>query len=256
MNAARSAGRSTGMADAVVVNASEEPDVAARLAAASDAGATVFVLVSSARVYGADPRHDMLMTEAQPLAECFDDPTLAAIADADRFCCEAAESAAGSSDGDPMRIVVLRPVHVLGSSAPEPLAEYLAAGRVRGRFGFDPFMLLMHADDLERAVECAIDPPGGGEPVSGPWNVTGAGGLPLSRLVREAGGSRVTGPTGVLIDLVEGLGIDLTTRMNDTELRYVLSVDGSAFAEATGYEPVRSLAETVAAAARNEGASA
>lgn len=196
----------------------------------------MFVLVSSARVYGADPRHDMLMDESQPLAEGFDDPALRAVAEADRLCAEQA------GQGD-MRIVVLRPVHVLGPGSEDALAAYLAAGRVRARFGFDPFVQVMHADDLAHAVECAVE-----SEVSGVYNVVGEGGLPLSKLVGSVGASRITGPTGVLMDLVARIGVDLTARMDDRELRYVLSVDGSRFASDAGYAPVRTLAETVAAA--------
>jgi len=225
----------------VVVRAGDEVDVLAELDSATAAGASVFVLVSSARIYGADPRHDMLMTEEQPLAGRFDDTSLEAVAEADRICCDQARGAVGAAPG--MRIVVLRPVHLLGPGADGPLARYLAADRVRGRFGFDPFVQVMHTDDLARAIDCAVE-----AEISGPYNVVGAGGLPLSKLVGVAGASRITGPTGVLVDLVAGLGIDLTARMDDRDLRYVLSVDGSSFARDSGYEPVCSLAETVAAA--------
>lgn len=224
-----------------MVHAGQDVDVLAELESARRDGASVFVLVSSARVYGADPRHDMLMTESQPLVERFDDTSLIVVAEADRLCCE--EARRDFEAESEMRIVVLRPVHLLGAGADGPLARYLAASRVRGRFGFDPFVQVLHTDDLAHAVDCAIE-----ADISGPYNVLGAGGLPLSKLVGAAGASRITGPTGLLVDLVAGVGIDLTARMDDRDLRYVLSVDGSRFADDTGYAPVCSLAETVAAA--------
>ena len=43
------------------------------------------------------------------------------------------------------------------------------------------------------------------------------------------------------MDLAARVGIDLTARMDERDLRYVLSVDDRRFREATGYEPSRSL---------------
>lgn len=229
--------KAAGATDGVVVCRPRSADeVEAGLVAATEEGTEVFVLVSSARVYGPDPRHDMLLDEDTPLAKQFDDPDLATLAEADRSCCEAA------TRGDGPRVVVLRTVHQLGPGAQGPLAEYLAAPAVRARFGFDPLMQLLHTDDVAAAVELAAS-----SDVTGPFNVAGPGGLPLSVLVGAAGGSRITGPTGLLCDLAGEVGVDMVARMDERDLRYVLSVDDGRFREATGYEPSRSLSETVAA---------
>lgn len=204
------------------------------LSAAAADSTEVFVLVSSTRVYGPDPRHDMLLGEDTPIAGDLDDPDLAALAEADRQSCEAARG------GDGPRVVVLRTVHQLGPGAQGPLAAYLSSPRVRARFGFDPMMQVVHTDDVTAAVDLAVT-----RGLSGPFNVAGPGALPLSVLAGAAGGSRITGPTGLLVDLAAGAGLDLAARMDERDLRYVLSVDDRRFREATGYEPSRSLKELV-----------
>ena len=227
--------RTTPSGGAVIARPTADDDPETLLSDAADAGASVFVLVSSARVYGASPSNDLMLDEAAAISDHLSDPNLRSLAEADRICSEAA------ADGGDMRIVVLRPVHVLGPDTDTALSRYLRAPRVRGAFGFDPLMQLIHEDDVSLAVKLAVD-----HDVSGPYNVSGPGGLPLSVLLGEAGASRITGPTGLIVDRLEGAGLRLTTRLNTAELRYVLSVDDARFRAATGFEPRHSLDDIVA----------
>ena len=77
-------------------------------------------------------------------------------------------------------------------------------------------------------------------------------GLPLS--LNSASRSKVSAFFRLPDDCWEARLDDAGVHVGHLELREP-SLD-DVFAEATGYEPVRSLAETVAAAARNEGPSA
>ena len=218
----------------VICRPGPDDDVASALKSAERDGASVFVLVSSARVYGTSPAHDMMLDETSPLADRFADARVGALAAADQLCCDAIGGRRA------MRIVVLRPVHVLGPRTDSTLTRFLRSPRVRGAFGFDPMLQVIHEDDVALAVKLAVD-----NDVTGPYNVAGPGGLPLSVLVRETGGSRITGPTGVLVDSAERLGITLAARLPPDELRYVLSVDDARFRRDVGYVPRHSLRETV-----------
>ena len=67
------------------------------------------IVVSSARVYGASPRHDMCLGENTPIEEQPEDEERAAFVALEA----AAQACIGSRKGAP-RLVILRPVHVLG----------------------------------------------------------------------------------------------------------------------------------------------
>jgi len=216
--------------------AEDDPDDVLRRCA--DAGVGQLVVLSSARVYGASPGNDMQLDESTEPASSFDDPDLAALAEADRVLARAAATARKRSASG---ITLLRPVHVLGDPAASTLARALDQGRIRTAFGFDPIMQVIHRDDVGSAVAAAFR-----HRLHGVFNVGGPGALPLSVLAREAGADRVGGIGGALADLAGRVGLGGAAHFPQTELQYPINVSDAAFRTAARWEPICSLPETVA----------
>jgi nucleoside-diphosphate-sugar epimerase len=209
-------------------------ELAARVAAERPA---TLIVVSSTRVYGADPSHDLFMGEDTPVEAEPENPEREALVALEG----AAQACAGSRRGGP-RVVILRPVHVLGGEHEGVLGQVMRSAHLRTAFGFDPLMQLIHSDDVELAVDCAAR-----SDIQGVFNVCGAGALPLSELSRATGTQRIAGIGGIISDLLERAKLRQTTSLPEDETRYFIHVDDQRFRTATGYAPRRTLPETVAA---------
>jgi len=111
--------------------------------------------------------------------------------------------------------------------------------------GFDPNIQLIHQEDVARAICAALEPG-----VRGVFNVTGPGVAPLTRIVEMLGRRSIPVPHFLAGSMLEKLWSLRLTSFPPPELdhiRYLCVVDGSAFREATGFEPTRSLRDTVLA---------
>lgn len=194
------------------------------------------ILVSSARVYGASPGHDLCHDEDTPVEAEPPDLERAALVEVELAALACADSLKG------LRLVILRPVHVLGGPHEGILGRAMHGAQLRTAFGFDPLMQLIHQDDIERAVELATD----GD-IEGVFNVCGAGALPLSELARITGTQRIAGIGGIVSDLLERASLRDPTRLPADETCYLNHVDDTRFRAVTGYTPRRTLPETVAA---------
>ena len=199
--------------------------------------ADALIVISSIRVYGALPGHDMHFDESTPIADDFDDPELADLAAADA---EYAAAAASLTERAHTSIAVLRPAHVTGDD-PSPLVAVLANDRLHTHMGYDPIVPLLHHADLQRAIDAAIE-----HRLRGVFNVAGPGSLPLSVLARESGTDRVGGIGGMVCDLTERFGALGAARYAKSELCYPIIASDEAFRSATGWQPQRTLPETVA----------
>jgi UDP-glucose 4-epimerase len=195
------------------------------------------IVVSSTRVYGADPGHDLFLGEDTAIEAEPENPEREALVALE----SAAQACAGSGRGKP-RVVILRPVHVLGGPHEGVLGQVMRSAYLRTAFGFDPLMQLIHNDDVELAVDCAAR-----SDIQGVFNVCGSGALPLSELSRATGTQRIAGIGGIVSDLLERAKLRETTSLPDDETRYFIHVDDQLFRSATGYVPRRTLPETVAA---------
>ena len=195
------------------------------------------IVVSSARVYGASPRHDMCLGENTPVEEQPEDEERAAFVALEA----AAQACIGSRKGAP-RLVILRPVHVLGGPHEGAVGRALRNGPLRTAFGFDPLVQLIHHDDVELSVKLAKR-----ADIAGVFNVCGCGALPLSELARAAGTQRVAGIDGIVSDLLERARLRHAAHLPEDETHYFIHVSDSRFRDATGYSPRRSLPATLAA---------
>ncbi len=228
------------MSDAVVVHQPSSIHTASDVVDRCRRGkAAALVVVSTVRVYGADPGHDMHFDELTPIAERFDDADLADLATADA---EFADLAARQTKRTRMPITVLRPAHVVAGTHRSPLVAALRKGNLRARFGYDPIVDLLHDEDLDDAIESAAS-----AGIRGVFNVAGPGSLPISVLAREVGTARLVGPGALVARLKSRLGMGELTDFAESELCYPIIVSDGAFRSATGWEPSHSLPETVEA---------
>ncbi len=199
------------------------------LDACNEAGVAKLVLLSCHRVYGASSQHSLFLPETT--AWSTNDPCPAV-----RDLVAIDQAAMGRVHNGAVRVVVLRPVYVLGGALGSSLEPYLSAKFVPAVFGFDPMVQLVSALDLQRAIELVLSHP----ELEGAYNVTGAGSVPLSVVARERGvkRTRLVGRLGLMLN--EWAVRAGHSRMPNTALSFlthVLSVDGSRFAAATGYRP-------------------
>lgn len=203
------------------------------------AGLKKMVFVSRATVYGALPDQPQFVTEDHPPAAGRTFPEIQDLVAADLYV-------SGMLWRHPeVETVLLRPVNVLGPTVRTLLNRYLGRPRVFTVLGFDPIQQVIHEEDLGLAFERALAPG-----VRGVFNVTGPGEVPLHVLIEEAGATAVPLPEPV-IALVKGrLGFPEIPRGALEYLKYPCTVDGRRFREATGFEPMRGLVETLRAVPR------
>jgi UDP-glucose 4-epimerase len=202
-------------------------------------GVAQLVVISTSTVYGAAPENPLYMREDEPLSASRSYPEMR-----DRVEVDALATAFVWRVAD-VRTAVLRPVHVLGPHATGMLAEYLRRARPPTVLGYDPLMQLIHEDDWAESIALALT-----RQLRGVFNVTGAGQLPLRTAISEVGSEPFALPEFLLrpwirASFAAGLvpwpegAIDL--------VKYPLVISGDAFALETGWKPLYSLKETLAA---------
>ncbi|HZO14249.1 MAG TPA: NAD-dependent epimerase/dehydratase family protein [Polyangiaceae bacterium] len=201
---------------------------------AAEHGVKQLVVASHASVYGALPDNPYFMTEDAPPQVGRSFPEMQDLVTADLL----ASSAMWKHPK--LSIVVLRPVHSLGPTSRDVMAQLLRRKRFPTVLGFDPMIQVMHESDLARAFGVALQ-----NGARGVYNVTGPGEVPLSVLIEEAGARAMPVPELVLALVIGRFGLPEAGSGALDFLKHPCLVDGSRFREATGFEPERSLRETV-----------
>ena len=176
--------------------------------------------------YGADAESNLYHTEAEPPMAVTTYPELADLVAADLF---AGSALWRSPDID---TVVLRLAYLLGPSRAGTLANYLRGPRVPTVLGFDPLFQFIHEYDAARAITMALD-----ERLRGVFNVAGPSPVPLSLLIKATGRSNLALLESVFRRLIGRFGLPSLPRGAINHIKYPVVVDGSAFANATGFEP-------------------
>jgi UDP-glucose 4-epimerase len=134
--------------------------------------------------------------------------------------------------------VILRPCHIVGR-VHNAASNYLRLERPVMVMGFDPMMQLVHEKDVVRAIQLALRPG-----VRGIFNIRGPGEMPLSHLVRKAGGRPRVVPSPIAkiaLDQLWKLRLSSFPSQELDHLRYVCMVDDSRARAELGYEPVHSI---------------
>ncbi len=208
-------------------------------------GVKKVVVVSQHQVYGASPTNPSLITEDMPLRAAATRGELRDLIEFDHVCRSWMYEHAQNN------MVLLRPVFVLGPNVRAGfLNHYLSMKRVPVAMGFNPMLQILHEDDVAEAIHCALKPRS-----RGIYNVTGSSAIPVLRLIKELNIPHYSVPHPLLYKL---LGPAFRAGMSPLPpgalqfLQYNCVVDGSRIRQELGYEPVRTLRETLGHVSRGE----
>ncbi len=176
--------------------------------------------------YGASPDAPLYHREDEAPAGLGVSPELADIMAADLYVSGAFWRQPG------LELTLLRPCYSLGPSGKGALASLLLGARVPRVLGFDPLFQFMHEEDLAEAVVTAVE-----RAPRGIFNVAGPAPLPLSTIVERTGRVSMAVPEALHGKALGLLGVAVAAEGATSHLKYPVVVDGSAFREATGFEP-------------------
>lgn len=195
------------------------------------------VVLSSASVYGPSPNNDNFLTEDAPLmgGQRFSD--IRDLIEVDMYAQQYMWK------HPEVETVVLRPVHIVGSTIRNAPSNYLRLTRPVMLAGFDPMVQLIEAEDVCRAMVTALRPG-----LRGVYNVVGPGELPLSAIFRELGRRALPLPHPLARALIRRLWEARLTSFPPPELdhiQYLCTVDGNRFRRDTGWQPLLTMRETI-----------
>jgi len=196
------------------------------------------VMLSSANVYGPQPSNPQFLTEDAPLlgGQNFSDIRDLVEIDmlAQSFFWKLPET----------ETVILRPVHILGTVHNAP-SNFLRLNPIMTVMGFDPMAQIVHQADVVHAIELALKPG-----VRGIFNIAGPEPVPLSRVIKILGRQKVSVPYSLARIVLRRLWTLRLTTFPPPELdyiRYVCMVDDRRARLVLGFEPRKSLEDTVRA---------
>ncbi len=193
------------------------------------------VVISSGTVYGAQPENPFFMDEDHPLSGSRDYPEIRDLVEVDTL-------ASGFLWKAPqVHTAVLRPVHVLGRFARSMMGDYLRLDRQPTLMGFDPVMQFIHEEDLVEAIVRSLE-----LGLSGVYNVTGPGEVPLHTAIRETGGEAFALPEQLMRPAMRRLFgwkvVPWPAGALDY-IKYPVTLSGRRFVEASGFRPLFGLEE-------------
>lgn len=196
------------------------------------------VMLSSANVYGPQPTNPQFLTEDAPLlgGQNFSDIRDLVEIDmlAQSFFWKLPET----------ETVILRPVHILGTVHNAP-SNFLRLNPIMTVMGFDPMAQIVHQADVVHAIELALRPG-----VRGIFNIAGPEPVPLSRVIKILGRQKISVPYSLARIVLRRLWSLRLTTFPPPELdyiRYVCMVDDRRARMVLGFEPRKSLEETIRA---------
>jgi UDP-glucose 4-epimerase len=201
-------------------------------------GVKRIVVLSSAYVYGALADNPYYVDEDYPLNVSRTYPEIRDLAEVDTL------ASAFLWRHPEVATTILRPVNTLGYYVHSAIGRYLRQGYVPTIMGFNPMMQFIHEEDVAEAVTLALQ-----TGAHGVFNVAGPGAVPLKVAIRETGGTAVPIPESAaraVFSRLFRLGLYPTPPGAMDFLKYPCTVDGSAFARATGFTPLFTLEDIFA----------
>lgn len=148
-----------------------------------------------------------------------------------------------------IQVLVLRFAPIVGPTVNNPVTRFLRAPLVPTLLGFDPLWQAVHEDDAARALHLALHSEAQGE-----LNVVGQGVLPLSGMIKLAGGTVLPLPHPVargairVLNATGSLGVPMTLL---DYMQYSWLADGRKAEKAIGYVPRFHAREAVGALERS-----
>ncbi len=188
-------------------------------------GVKAVVFVGRHTYYGAAADSPLYHSETEPPMGVAVFPELADLVAADLF------AGAALWRHPEMKTVVLRTVYTLGPSRHGTLAAFLRGTVVPGIPGFDPLFHFIHEEDAAKAICLAVK-----HELMGVYNVAGPQPVPLSTLIEVTGRRRVPIPEALLPRVLGRFGLPRLPVGAMGHLKYPIVIDGSRFAEKTGFE--------------------
>ncbi len=199
-------------------------------------GVEQLAVLSSGYVYGAFPENPFYLDEEHPLAATRSYPEIRDLVEVD------AMASAFLWREPQVRTAVLRPVSTLGAGVHSLIRDYITRRRVPTVLGFDPMMQFIHESDVVEAVSRVLE-----SEATGVFNVAGPGAVPASLAIRACGGAPVPLPEFAIRPIFRRLyraGLSPWPEGILDYMKYPLTLCGDRFAEATGFAPTHSLADT------------
>jgi UDP-glucose 4-epimerase len=186
------------------------------------------IVLSSANVYGPDPKNTQFLTEDAPL---MGGQHFGAIRDliALDMCCSTF-----FWRHPVIETVILRPVHIVGNVSNAP-SRFLRLKRPMTLLGFDPMLQLIHVDDVVTAIERALTPG-----IRGIYNIAGPSPVPLSFVLSRLNTQARPLPEPVLKTILK---LGWATRLSDwpwpelDHIKYICTVDDTRAREELGFSP-------------------
>lgn len=176
------------------------------------------VVLSSANVYGPDPKNPQFLTEDAPLMGGQKFGAMRDLIGLDMFC------NTFFWRHPAIETVILRPVHIVGDVDNAP-SRYLRLDNPYTILGFDPMVQLIHVEDVLTAIELGLTPG-----VRGVYNVAGPSPVPLSYIHKELGVTPIPVPEPALKMMLKAAW---NLRLSDWPLpelehiKYICMVDDS-----------------------------
>ncbi|MCR9162084.1 MAG: SDR family oxidoreductase [Nannocystaceae bacterium] len=182
------------------------------------------IFVGRHTFYGAAPDSPLYHTESEPPMAVHTFPELSDLVAADLY--------AGATLWRHPEIdtSVLRCCYTLGPLRQGTLAAFLRGPRVPTVLGFDPLFQFIHERDAARAIVLALS-----KGLRGVYNVAGPPPVPLSVVIRETGRSNLPIPEPLFRAALGRFGLPDLPRGALEHVKYPIVIDGTEFAEATGF---------------------
>ncbi len=185
------------------------------------------VVLSSANVYGPDPRNDQFLSEEAALMGGQKFEAIRDLIALDMFC------NTFFWRHPEIETVILRPVHIVGRVNNAP-SKYLRLENPPTILGFDPMVQLIHVEDVVTSIERALTPG-----IRGVFNVAGPSPVPLSFILDELGRKPRPLPEPMLKSMLKTAW---TLKLSDwpvpelDHIKYVCMVDDSLVRSKLGFE--------------------
>ncbi len=183
------------------------------------------VFVGRHTFYGAGPDAPLLHTEDEPPTAMSVFPELSDLIAADLYASTALWRF------PELVTTVLRVCYTLGPSGHGTLAGFLRGSRVPLVMGYDPLFQFMHEDDVTEAIVQAAT-----QRHKGVFNVAGPDPVPLSIIGRETGRPAIFLPEFVMKAALGRFGLPNLSSGALTHIKFPVTIDGSRFRDATGFQ--------------------
>jgi len=184
------------------------------------------IFVGRHTFYGAAADSNLYHTEPEPPMAVHTFPELSDLVAADLY--------AGATLWRHPEIdtAVLRCCYTLGPLKQGTLSAFLRGPRVPTVLGFDPLFQFLHERDAARAITLSLR-----KGLRGVYNIAGPPPVPLSIVIRETGRRNLPIPEPLFRAALGRFGLPDLPKGALEHVKYPVVIDGSEFADATGFTP-------------------